>query len=137
MLYQSLSRYARSKLYLAMLESLGVSEPDTSEEAASAALCEAISFADPSKFSLAELFAAAEAVAFYRDEAAFGQPVIYDLDSLTIALGADLAVMAIRLNGATFDPARKRWADGPHPKTTITFPTDFFSNYLKNWAERA
>lgn len=137
MLYQSLSRYARSKLYLAMLESLGVSEPDTSEEAAYAALCETIAFADPSKLSLAELFGAAEAVAFFRDDQAFGQPVTYDLDSLNAALGADLAVMALRLNGAEFDPVRKRWTDGPHPKATVVFPSDFFTKFLKDWAERS
>lgn len=137
MLHQTLSRPARSKLYLSMLESLGVSQPDSPEKAASAALCEAVSFADPSKFSLAELFAAAEAVAFYRDDQAFGQPVIYDLASLEAALGADLAVLALRLNGATFDPVRKRWTDGQHPKATVTFPPEFFSNYLKNWAERS
>ncbi|MFN3723490.1 MAG: hypothetical protein ACK4VZ_10620 [Paracoccaceae bacterium] len=137
MLYQSISRPARSKLYLAMLESIGVSQPDTPEEAALAALCETIAFMDPSKFSFAEIFAAAEAVAFYRDECIFGQPVIYDLASLEAAFGSDLAVMALRLNGATFDPARKRWSDGPHPKMTITFPPDFFSNFLKNWADRA
>jgi hypothetical protein len=108
-----------------MLESLGVSQPDTPEEAASAALCEAIAFVDLTKFSLGELFTAAEAVACYRDDKAFGQPVIYDLDSLTATLGSDLAVMALRLNGATFDPVRKRYADGPHPKTTVFFPPEF------------
>lgn len=137
MLYQPLSRPTRSKLYLAMLESLGVSQPDSPEQAASAALCEAVSFAEPSKFSLAEIFAAAEAVAFYRDEVAFGQPVVYDLDSLQVALGDDLAVMALRLNGATYDPVRKRWTDGQHPKATVIFPADFFSMFLKNWSERA
>lgn len=131
MINTKLSRGERSRAHVLMLQALDApfEHPTNAQDAASAALAEAISFhSDGVHFSLGELFSLADAVLFHRDDhCGIGAPATYDLDSLIEVVGnRDLARLAISLCGAHLDPQSKTWKDGTGPTKHVEFGGDFY-----------
>lgn len=135
------TRAQQARLYLRIHTSFDLSDenPTNSEEAAKAAIAEAISHhTNGIDFSLAEVFATADAVLQHRDRVAGQNPAIYDLDSLSVAVGSpDLACLAIKLCGAYIQHPNKWIDDGVSRPVLVDFPESFLTDYLCDWSERA
>jgi len=137
------TRAQQARLYLRIRTSFDLSDenPTNSEEAAKAAIAEAISHhTNGIDFSLAEVFATADAVLLHRDKVACLAPAIYDLDSLSVSVGSrDLACLAIKLCGAHIRHPN-RWqddGDGVSRPVLVDFPESFLTDFLCDWSERA
>lgn len=131
-----------ARRYLTIREAFGLTDdhPSNSEQAAKAGLAEAIAtYSDGLNISLAEVFATAEAVLNHRDDVAGLNPAIYDLKSLSIAVGSpELALLTAKLCGA-YSHHRAKWVDdgdGVSRPILVEFPPTFFTDYLQNWKER-
>lgn len=142
MLYIPATRAEVARRYLTIREAYGLSDdhPTTSEQAAKAGLAEAIAtYSDGLDFSLAEIFSVADAVSHHRDDVAGVNPAIYDLKSLSIAVGSpELALLVCKLNGG-FSHYKAKWVDdgdGVSRPILVEFPESLFTDYLTEWKER-
>ncbi|MCK8462406.1 hypothetical protein MUY35_00915 [Aliiroseovarius sp. S1339] len=125
----STTRAQQARLYLHIRAGFGLSDqnPTNSTEAASAALAEAVSYhSNGVEWSIAEIFALAEAVLAHRDDVAGDAPAIYDLDSLSTSVGSrDLSLLACKLCGAYIHAPNQWQDDGAGRPVAVTFPPDF------------
>ncbi|SEN61867.1 hypothetical protein SAMN04488077_1229 [Roseovarius tolerans] len=127
----------QARLYLRVRTSLGLSDdnPVNSTQAAQAALGEAVAFhSNGVAMTLAEVFCVAEAVLAYRDSVAEASPAVYDLDSLSEAVGEHVSLLAIKLCGGYIHHPNK-WqddGDGMSRPVPVIFPPDF----LDEWSQR-
>ncbi|MEM9709715.1 MAG: hypothetical protein AAF871_13105 [Pseudomonadota bacterium] len=115
MLTHSLSKPEQASAYLKILDALGAPtnrRPENSLEAASAAIAEAIAFANEFPFSLADVFDLSERLTLYRDEVCGGgEPAVIDINALAIVEGCtrEMAHLAARLAGVWNDDGT--WRD--------------------------
>lgn len=131
-----------ARRYLAFRTAFGLNtdaNPVTSEQAAKAALAEAVAehASGANGLSLAEVFTLAEAVLQKRDDVAAGAPAEYDIDSLAVACGSrELAILAVKLCGAYVQNGRHWIDDGVGDPVVVTFPEEFFRDFLSEWVVR-
>lgn len=95
--------------FLALNKAFGLpsdTHPKNSDSAAKAALCEALTHACPTEFTLGELFALSDKLLSYRDDAAGESPAVYPIHEIAKAAGVSYrcALLSAKLCGA--------WNDG-------------------------